>query len=62
MTTTEQKLRESILTENLKKLVSMLYDRLEDLTIEELENLEYSANLCNSKFLTSISHELEKRK
>ncbi len=62
MTLTEQKLRESILVESLKKLVSICYDRLQDVTDDELEVLEYAARISNSKFWVAIDHELEKRK
>jgi hypothetical protein len=66
MTLTEQKLRESILIESLKKLVSMHYDRFysdpSDFTDEELEELEYAARISDSRFWVSIDRELEKRK
>ena len=64
-TSTEVILRESIYRVNLEKMVSMLYDRFygepETFTVKELEDLEYAATICGSKFLTSISLELEKR-
>ena len=64
-TSTEVILRESIYRVNLEKMVSMLYDRFysepQTFTVKELEDLEYAATICSSKFLTSISLELEKR-
>lgn len=66
MTLTEQKLRESIYQENLRKMVSILYDRFygspDEFTTDELESLEYAARISDSKFLTSIEREIEKRK
>ena len=66
MTTTEQKLRESILIESLKKMVSMAYDRFysdpSDFTDKELEELEYAARISNSKYWVEIDRENEKRK
>ena len=62
MTLTEVKLRESIYTELLKKMVSLAYDRLEDLTIDELETVEQAARISGSKFWASIDHQIEKNK
>ena len=63
---TTQELRESILIETIKRLVSISYDRFysdpSDFTDKELEELEYAARISNSKFWVSIDHELEKRK
>jgi hypothetical protein len=66
MTLTEVKLRESILVESLKKMVSMAYDRFysdpSEFTDKELEELEYAARISNSKYWVEIDKELEKRK
>ena len=61
-TSTEVKLRESIYHELLKKMVSLAYDRLEELTVAELETVEQAARISGSKFWASIDHQLERNK
>ena len=39
----------------------MLYDRLEELTVEELIDLEQAARISGSQFWASIDHQLEKQ-
>ena len=60
MNTTE-KLTTAIYHELLKKMVSLAYDRLEELTVEELETVEQAARISGSKFWASIDHQLEKQ-
>jgi len=59
---TAQALEKSIYHELLKKMVSLAYDRLEDLTIDELETVEQAARISGSKFWASIDHQLERNK
>ena len=59
---TEQALEKSIYHELLKKMVSLAYDRLEELTVEELETVEQAARITGSKFWASIDHQIEKNK
>lgn len=58
---TTQQLRESIYCEALKKMVSIAYDRMDDLTIEELETTEYAAMICDSVYWMEIERALEKQ-
>jgi hypothetical protein len=61
MTTAEQ-LTTAIYHELLKKMVSIAFDRLEELSVEELETVEQAARISGSKFWASIDHQIEKNK
>lgn len=58
---TAQQLRESILTELIKSFISSQYPRLEELSVEELENLERAARITKSIYWMEIDRTLEKQ-
>lgn len=62
MTDITDTLKQSILTESLKKLVDIAYDRFDDdFTLSELESLERAADLVGKSGIAStVRYRIEK--